>query len=52
LETLNLDLTDPGIKDTPMRVAKLYVDELCKGLDQEEFPKCTTFPLDEASIVF
>ncbi len=51
METLNLDLKDPGVKDTPLRVAKLYVDELCKGLDPKEFPKCTTFPLEESSIV-
>ncbi len=52
METLDLDIEDPGIQDTPLRVAKLYVDELCSGLDPKEFPKCTTFPLGESSIVF
>lgn len=33
LETLDLDVNDPNIEETPLRVAKLYVDELCAGLN-------------------
>lgn len=39
---LGLDLTDDSLKDTPSRVAKMYVDEVFKGLKYENFPKCTT----------
>ena len=52
MNTLDLDISDPGIRDTPLRVAKLYVNELCSGLDPDNFPKCTTFPLEDRSIVF
>ena len=52
MEALELDLEDPGVRETPERVARLYVDELFKGLEQEEFPKCTTFPLEESTVVF
>ena len=44
---LGLDLKDESLKDTPRRVAKMYVNELCSGLDPMNFPKCTTFPNDE-----
>ncbi len=49
---MDLDIEDPGLEETPLRVAKLYVNELFSGLDPKEFPKCTTFPLEESSIVF
>ncbi|TNV75903.1 hypothetical protein FGO68_gene5938 [Halteria grandinella] len=52
LQALELDTTDPGLHETPLRVAKLYVDELCSGLNPDQFPKCTTFPMQESSIVF
>ena len=32
LEVLGLDLTDDSLVDTPMRVAKMYVDEIFSGL--------------------
>ena len=51
MEALELDLEDLGVKETPERVAWLYVDELFKGLEQEEFPKCTTFPIEERTVV-
>lgn len=44
MELLGLDLTDPGQCDTPQRVAKMYVNELCIGLDKERMPKATAFP--------
>ena len=40
-----LDLNDASLKDTPMRVAKMYVDEVCNWLFQQP-PKVTTFPND------
>ena len=51
LETLDLDLEDDSIKDTPLRVAKMYVEELFKGLNIEEFPNTTSFSIKEQSEV-
>ncbi|MES3036302.1 MAG: GTP cyclohydrolase I FolE [Bdellovibrionota bacterium] len=42
LITLGLDLTDDSLKDTPRRVAKMYVQEIFRGLDAVHFPKITT----------
>jgi GTP cyclohydrolase I len=42
LEVLGLDLTDDSLEETPMRVAKMYVDEIFSGLQHTTFPKCTT----------
>ena len=42
MEILGLDLNDDSLKDTPKRVAKMYVRELFSGLDYKNFPKCTT----------
>ena len=41
METLGLDLRDDSLKDTPKRVAKMYVDEVCKGLREDTFPDVT-----------
>ena len=41
METLGLDLDDDSLRDTPTRVAKMYVDEICKGLREDTFPKMT-----------
>lgn len=41
METLELDLSDDSLQDTPKRVAKMYVDEVCKGLRSDTFPKIT-----------
>ena len=41
LNTLGLDLTDDSLKETPHRVAKMYVDEIFWGLETENFPKIT-----------
>lgn len=38
---LNLDLNDDSLIDTPKRFSKMYVNELFKGLDYNNFPKCT-----------
>jgi GTP cyclohydrolase I len=45
MREMGLDLEDPSLKDTPMRVAKMFVNETCNGLFTEP-PKVTTFPLD------
>lgn len=41
LEVLGLDLTDDSLEETPLRVAKMYVDEIFSGLRTDTFPKCT-----------
>ncbi len=41
MTTLGLDLNDDSLQDTPLRVAKMFVNELFWGLDPENFPKCT-----------
>jgi GTP cyclohydrolase I len=40
--TLGLDLDDDSLSGTPLRMAKMYVDEIYSGLDYNNFPKCTT----------
>lgn len=40
--TLGLDLTDDSLRDTPKRIAKMYVKEWFSGLKPENFPKITT----------
>lgn len=51
LQTLDLDLEDESIRDTPRRVAKMYVNELFNGLNSEAFPSITTFPLKDPTEV-
>ncbi len=46
LEALGLDLTDPNLAETDVRVAKMYM-EMFLGLEGEAEPKVTTFPNDE-----
>ena len=41
MEILGLDLTDDSLRDTPKRVAKMYVEEIFYGLETEKFPKIT-----------
>ncbi len=43
MEALELDLNDPSLKDTPKRVAKMYVNEAFKGLDNANFPAISLF---------
>jgi len=40
---MGLDMTDPSLKDTPKRVAKMFFNETCVGLYQDP-PAITTFP--------
>lgn len=41
MEILELDLDDTSLKETPQRVAEMYVDEVFSGLQIENFPKIT-----------
>lgn len=41
METLGMDLTDDSLRETPHRVAKMYVDEIFYGLQESSFPKIT-----------
>jgi GTP cyclohydrolase I len=41
MEILGLDLTDDSLKDTPLRIARMYVDEIFGGLNYLNFPKLT-----------
>ncbi len=43
LETLGLDLTDDSLSGTPMRVAKMFVNEVFGGLNPEKQPNASTF---------
>lgn len=43
MKILGLDLTDDSLKDTPSRVAKMYVNEVFKGLNPKNKPKITLF---------
>ena len=38
---LGLDLLDDSLRETPHRVAKMFVDEIFSGLDYQNFPKIT-----------
>lgn len=42
MKVLNLDLSDDSLRDTPKRVAKMYLKEIFGGLDYRNFPKITT----------
>lgn len=41
METLGLSLDDDSLKDTPRRLAKMYVQEIYWGLSPDNFPKMT-----------
>lgn len=41
MKTLGLDLKDDSLRDTPGRIAKMYVNEVFSGLDVKNFPKIT-----------
>lgn len=44
IKNLGLDVNDPSLKDTPKRVAAMFVGELTKGLNYDFFPKATATP--------
>jgi GTP cyclohydrolase I len=41
MEVLGLDLSDDSLTGTPRRIAKMYVNEIFSGLDEENFPSMT-----------
>jgi GTP cyclohydrolase IA len=41
MDILGLDRTDPSLTRTPQRIAKMYVEEIFSGLDEENFPQPT-----------
>jgi GTP cyclohydrolase I len=43
MDTMGLDLTDDSLKDTPNRVAKMYIEEIFSGLNPENKPKISLF---------
>lgn len=43
METLGLDLTDDSLRGTPMRVAKMFVNEIFGGLNPKKKPNASTF---------
>ncbi len=60
IEILGFDLANDSIKDTPNRVAKMYVNEIFRGLNPKNKPKVAVFkneyeyhtPLVELNIPF
>ena len=42
MDQLGLDQSDDSLSDTPRRVAEMYIYQFFKGLDYNNFPKCTT----------
>lgn len=48
MRELKLDLTDPSLRDTPQRYAKMMVNEICSA-NFTKPPKLTTFPVGEAA---
>lgn len=43
MKTLGLDLSDDSLRETPDRLARMYVDEIFSGLDYRNFPKVSVF---------
>lgn len=43
MDVMGLDLTDDSLKGTPKRVAKMYIDEICSGLNPKNKPKVALF---------
>jgi len=60
LNIIGLDLTDDSLKETPHRIAKMYINEIFSGLNPKNRPKITLFknkynyhsPLIEINIPF
>lgn len=46
LTTLGMDLSNDSLQDSPRRIAKMYVQELFKGLSPKNFPKLTVIEND------
>lgn len=43
MHVMGLDLTDDSLRGTPMRVAKMYIDEIFSGLNPANKPKVALF---------
>ncbi|NBC84126.1 MAG: GTP cyclohydrolase I FolE [Bacteroidetes bacterium] len=43
MKTLGLNLQDDSLRDTPLRVAKMYVNEIFKGLREDQKPAVKLF---------
>lgn len=43
LDTLGMDMTDDSLSETPHRVAKMYVEEIFKGLNPKNKPEIKLF---------
>ncbi|GJM31414.1 MAG: GTP cyclohydrolase 1 [Saprospiraceae bacterium] len=43
MQVLGLDINDSSLKETPHRIAKMYVKEIFSGLNPRNFPKITLF---------
>ena len=43
MSSIGCDMKDDSMKDSPHRVASMFIDELFVGMDYDKFPKCTTF---------
>ena len=41
MRVLGLDLMDDSLKESPKRLAKMYLNEIFWGMDYHHFPKCT-----------
>lgn len=46
LETLGMDLKNDSLADSPARIARMYVNEIFRGLDESNFPKITVIEND------
>lgn len=44
MNIMGLDLKNESLKNTPKRVAKMYINEICSGLNPKNKPKITLFP--------
>ena len=43
MKVMGLDLNEPGLKDTPRRIARTYINDLFKGLNPSAQPSITPF---------
>lgn len=41
MKTLGMDLDNDSLRESPKRIAKMYVNEIFSGLNKENFPKIT-----------
>ncbi len=42
MNILGMDLSNDSLKETPQRIARMYVNEIFSGLNLDNFPKMTT----------